>query len=212
MSDPRVVSGLNTDVRFEGTVYHVQTEDRGRGNPVIDTLVYSGGQILEQIKTDYAKVLGDEPDIARLTRMLEAQHREIVRRARQGQFALERATLVDGDGEVGRLDLVAALAEIAEREGELELLRLEFEPTGGPPELRGVLRVGDERSGEAIGGARVTARLVAEGADPAPLLETESGEDGLVEIAVALPEGRRGAVLFAAERGPGGGRLRWEFG
>ncbi len=210
MSESRVVSGLNTDVRFEEHVFHVQTEDRGRDNPVIDTLVYCGGQILEQIKTDYAATLGTDPAVEDITRMLEAQHREVVRRARQGQFAAERPTLVDG--EVGRLDLTRALEEIARSDDGLELFELEFQATGGTSGLRGMLRVTCVRSGEPVGGARVTARLVAEGQAPAPLFEAESGEDGLVDVAVALPDGRRGAVLFAAECGPGGGRLRLELG
>jgi len=41
-----VITGYNTDVEFDGVVYHVQTEDKGLDTPVILSLVYSGGAIL----------------------------------------------------------------------------------------------------------------------------------------------------------------------
>ena len=42
-----MVTGYNTDVEHDGRVYHVQTEDKGTDNPMIETLVYRGGEILD---------------------------------------------------------------------------------------------------------------------------------------------------------------------
>ena len=41
-----MITGFNTDVKYRGVVYHVQTEDKGEGNPMIETLIYKGGEIL----------------------------------------------------------------------------------------------------------------------------------------------------------------------
>ena len=41
-----VITGFNTDVKYKGVVYHVQTEDKGAANPLIETLIYKGGEIL----------------------------------------------------------------------------------------------------------------------------------------------------------------------
>ena len=41
----KVITGFNTDVKYRGTVYHVQTEDKGAANPLIETLIYKGGEI-----------------------------------------------------------------------------------------------------------------------------------------------------------------------
>ncbi len=41
-----MITGFNTDVEYEGRVFHVQTEDKGRTNPVVESLVYSGGEIV----------------------------------------------------------------------------------------------------------------------------------------------------------------------
>ena len=85
-----MLTGFNTDVNFDGVTYHVQSEDRGLDNPIVDSLVYCGGQILHQEKTSYQDLLdegleGHDLDRA-LARRLEAQHRDLVRRARHGCF------------------------------------------------------------------------------------------------------------------------------
>jgi hypothetical protein len=40
-----MITGFNTDVKYRGVVYHVQTEDKGTTNPLIETLIYKGGEI-----------------------------------------------------------------------------------------------------------------------------------------------------------------------
>lgn len=83
-----MVTGFNTDVEFNGCVYHVQTEDRGVSNPIIESLVYTGGEIVTSRQTSYAELLasGADPAEAILARM-EAQHRDLMRAARNGVFA-----------------------------------------------------------------------------------------------------------------------------
>ncbi len=49
-----MLSGLNTAVQYRGEIYHVQTEDGGRGSPVITTLLFKGGAVLLSRKTNYA--------------------------------------------------------------------------------------------------------------------------------------------------------------
>ncbi len=48
-----MITGFNQDVSYKGTVYHVQTEDRGKGNPLIETLIYVGGEIVASRRTSY---------------------------------------------------------------------------------------------------------------------------------------------------------------
>jgi protein TonB len=50
-----VITGFNTDVEHRGRVFHVQTEEKGPANQVVETLVYSGGEIVAHISTSYAK-------------------------------------------------------------------------------------------------------------------------------------------------------------
>ena len=74
-----MLTGYNTDIKHEGVVYHVQTEDGGTENPVIVSLIYRGGRILASKKTSYAHLLGTEGMMARLRDMLEQQHRAMIK-------------------------------------------------------------------------------------------------------------------------------------
>jgi len=48
-----MLGGFNTNVRYRGRKFHVQTEDNGRANPKIITLLYEGGVILTSRKRAY---------------------------------------------------------------------------------------------------------------------------------------------------------------
>ena len=44
-------SGFNTNFRYQGVLFHAQSEDSGRGHPHIITHLYHGGTILVSEKT-----------------------------------------------------------------------------------------------------------------------------------------------------------------
>jgi len=74
-----MLTGYNTDIRHEGVVYHVQTEDSGVDNPVIVSLVYQGGRILASRKTSYAQILSADNLVPKIRGLLEKQHRAMIR-------------------------------------------------------------------------------------------------------------------------------------
>lgn len=82
-----MITGFNTDIEFNGRVYHVQTEDRGLDNPIVESLVYSGGEIVTACKTSYAELIESDTytEGQVLTRM-EVQHRDLIREIRNGEF------------------------------------------------------------------------------------------------------------------------------
>ena len=95
-----MITGLNTDVRFGDKTYHVQTEDKGESNPLIESLVYIGGQILEAFRTsyhDYLKSGGFAEPI--LQKILESQHRQLVNAIKRGilQKGMGLQDYVDGE-------------------------------------------------------------------------------------------------------------------
>jgi hypothetical protein len=80
-----VITGFNTDVKYHGLVYHVQTEDKGLANPIIETLIYKGGEILGSRRLPYKDLVpdNDEPTI---TRMMEDQHKAMILEVKRGKF------------------------------------------------------------------------------------------------------------------------------
>ncbi len=75
---PSPLLGYNTNIRHEGKLYHIQTEDSGVGNPHIITHLFAdGGRIVATRKSDYREHLGAE-NLEEIVRgMMKAQHKEM---------------------------------------------------------------------------------------------------------------------------------------
>ncbi|MFN2479903.1 MAG: hypothetical protein ABR554_00270 [Pyrinomonadaceae bacterium] len=72
-----MITGFNTDIEHEGTVYHVQTEDKGLETPFILSLVYVGGAILASKRSPYTDLVASGFDQAILSERLQRQHKLI---------------------------------------------------------------------------------------------------------------------------------------
>ena len=82
-----VITGFNTDVKYRGLVYHVQTEDKGKVNPLIETLIYKGGEILASRRLPYAELVRDGDTEAAIGRLMEEQHKAMILEVKRGRFA-----------------------------------------------------------------------------------------------------------------------------
>ncbi len=71
----KVISGFNTDVEFDGVVYHIQTEDKGLSSKKIISLVYVGGTILASKRTTYDDIPEGDLDEKVLAARVSKQHK-----------------------------------------------------------------------------------------------------------------------------------------
>ncbi|HVN32011.1 MAG TPA: hypothetical protein VMT45_08480 [Thermoanaerobaculaceae bacterium] len=83
-----MLTGFNTDIDFDGVTYHVQTEDRGSTNPLIESLVYMKGEILATRRTEYSNLLEAGAEMVSIQMLMERQHRNIVDAIRAGRIDL----------------------------------------------------------------------------------------------------------------------------
>ena len=92
-----VITGFNTDVKYRGVVYHVQTEDKGTSNPLIETLIYKGGEILASRRLPYADLVKGPQDETTITKLMEEQHKGMIMEVKRGKFdpAGERTVMED---------------------------------------------------------------------------------------------------------------------
>lgn len=81
-----MITGFNTDIKHNDKVYHVQTEDKGVGNPYIESLVYVGGEILASKKTSYAEQVKVGVDDKWIGGLMEQQHRTMIAAVKRGRF------------------------------------------------------------------------------------------------------------------------------
>ena len=92
-----MVMGFNTDIKFEGVVYHVQTEARKGG--AIETAVYVRGAIIHCLKAGGHDLLSLPDHTEQQSRQrLEDQHRQVIGRIRAGEI---RAPMATGPSSVG---------------------------------------------------------------------------------------------------------------
>ncbi len=81
-----MITGYNSDVRYRSLSFHVQTEDKGPKNPVVETLLYHKGMILATRKTPYHHILNDEHVGEKVKKLMIRQHQEMIMDLRKGVF------------------------------------------------------------------------------------------------------------------------------
>ena len=80
-----MLTGFNTDIKFNDVVYHIQTEPRKDAG--LETTVYVKGAVIHSFRSSYQDLL-NSPDYSedKLKRMLEDQHRQVIDRIRGGEI------------------------------------------------------------------------------------------------------------------------------
>ena len=199
-----MITGFNTDVDYEGRIFHVQTEDKGLQNPVVESLVYTAGEIITSVKTPYGDLLrSPEYSEAELARRMESQHQSVIREIMSGKF--------DPDGPrpfgyniVTNRSLDEVALEFLAREVGLEQIRLEMlEPMtfveGSEPSV--ILRVIAETSDRPVAEARVTVKLISTRDKPKEIFSGTTAPDGRVEASFQIPlmPGANTAILLQAQ-------------
>lgn len=199
-----MITGFNTDVDFEGRVFHVQTEDKGLENPVIESLVYTAGEIITSRRASYADLLrSPEYSDGELQRRMEAQHQAIIREIMSGRFDPEGPRPF-GYNIVTNRSLDEVVLEFLSREVGLEQIRLEMSEQltfieGSEPALS--LRVIAEASDRPVAGAKVAVKLISTREKPKEIFTGTTGQDGRIEAKFEIPmiQGASAAILFQAE-------------
>ena len=86
-----MLTGYNTDFKFQGKIYHVQTEDGGASSPSITSLLYHQGAILASRKTSYADILKADCLDEVVRELMMEQHKQMIRDLMQGKLELHGA-------------------------------------------------------------------------------------------------------------------------
>ena len=199
-----MITGYNTDVEFDGRIFHVQTEDKGRSNPMVESLVYSGGEILTTRRLPYEELAGStEYSEEAVMKLMEGQHQELLREIRNGKFDPEGPKPF-GYNIITNRSLDEVVQDFLSQEVGVERIRLEMEQQqvfveGTRPTVS--LRVVAESSDRPVGGIRVTVKLISTKERPKELFSDVTDQDGRVEAIFDVPElaGANAAILCQAE-------------
>ncbi|MDJ0839471.1 MAG: hypothetical protein QNK37_23325 [Acidobacteriota bacterium] len=193
-----MITGFNTDVRHGTTVYHVQTEDKGRNNPKIETLVYVGGEILDNHRTAYdqdKQSLGEEEIMG----LMESQHKRVIRSIKTGKYDEPEGFpegVVTGRG----FDEVVAEYLGSEAVSDYLLMAVSgHEALRSGPTATLQITTLKAVSKEPAVGADIRIKLVHRQHKVIIMAEDISGENGLVVTKIKLPDwGNEGTLVVQA--------------
>src|SRR6266513_1230254 len=182
--------GHNSNVKAGDTTYHVQTEDRGTTNALIDTTVYFHGRVLHRRTNNYFDLLPLNPDTEQALKLrLDEQHHAVVKEIRTGVL---HPSLPRDETDAARAAAPTPKALL------LELINAKTWLTGKRALLQVAVR---NRTNQAVQGAKVTARV--DGAAEISEYSTETGPFGHAQLEFAMPRlaGAEPALVIEAAHG-----------
>ena len=179
-----MIFGFNTEAVGKDAVYHVQTEDRGAKNPVIDSMIYVGGKIVDRRKTPYVP---SKVTQAEIEEMVRKQHKELVDTIRSGEYVRPAAAAKAEPPAPTGYSIELRNGEQLCRDGQLcfELTVRENGKPGAPAHVSLEARW-------VVGGVVSDSRSV-------PL-----GGDGRAAVVFPIPAANAEAVLLLCAQGPAG--------
>jgi len=197
--------GHNTNVKVGETTFHVQTEDRGTSNALIDTTVYFHGRVLHRRTNNYFDLLPLNPDTEQALKLrLDEQHRAVVEELRSGTLHLALPQESKPAAAAGALHGASVPKVLT-----LVLINAKSWLVGKRATLD--VSVQNRESGEAVNHARVVARV--DGSDDAQGFATETGIDGRAQLEFDMPRlsGPEPTLVIEAFDGEAKGQLRFQL-
>jgi hypothetical protein len=202
--------GHNTDVKLGETVYHVQTEDRGTANALIDTTVYCRGRVLHRRTNNYIDLLPLDPEReALLRKRIDDQHRSVTEEIRSGALHLVPPPLPVQQPAAKKPESTAHANAVSAPALAVELINTKSWLTGKRANLH--IAVRKKQNGEAVAGALVTARI--DGAADVTECSTETDADGQARLEFKMPRlaGAEPALVIEASQADSKGQLKFQL-
>lgn len=87
-----MLPGLNTNIKYKGKIFHVQTEDM---TPLIFTQVFLSGAILASNKSSYKDKLEITDHASIVKTMMQQQHKDMIKKLIAGNLQVPAAEQTD---------------------------------------------------------------------------------------------------------------------
>ena len=204
--------GHNSDVKAGETVYHVQTEDRGTANALIDTTVYCRGRVLHRRTHNYFDLLPLDPGREEsLKKRIAEQHRTVSEEIRSGALHLVLPPMPPAENAAAKQKTVSEAHSNAPAVPALalELINAKTWLAGKHANLHVAVR--NKQNGVAAARALVTARI--DGAAEVTEFSTETGADGHARLEFEMPRlaGAEPALVIEASQADSKGHLKFQL-
>jgi hypothetical protein len=196
-----MVFGHNSNLQIGNVTFHVQTEDRGTANALLDTTVYYQGRVLHRRTNNYFDLLPlNDGNQQALKLRLDEQHRTVIEEIRSG--ALHLATPQTPDEPAPPQKVTPA----EPRKLLLELANAKSWLTGKHAKLQVSVR---EQNGKPTMGAEVRAEIEGSENGSARLARTGAAGEAQIEFEMPRITGPEAALVIHAEDRGAKGQLRF---
>jgi len=195
--------GHNSNVKAGDATFHVQTEDRGAANALIDTIVYCRGRVLHRRTNNYFDLLPLNPGREQALKVrLDQQHRAVLEELRTGALHLSLPQEEKSAPQTPAAPVQAPQVLL------LELINAKSWLSGKRALLQVAVR---NEAHQAVGGATVSARV--DGAAEASEFSVQSGDFGHAQLEFDMPRlaSAEPALIIEASKGNALGHLRFQL-
>jgi hypothetical protein len=196
-----MITGHNTDINQNGVVYHVQTEDKGKSNPIIETLVYKGGEILDARRTSYVHLLKEGYDEKKVIELIEEQHRVMITEIKGGKYDKNAASAGTGSQQrpdplaEGIVDSKKSLDQVildylaSEEEKERLILKLQgsLEFLEGAPCMLTIVTK-SSTTDQPVKAAKIVVKIISTVKKPITIYEGKTDRNGTLIVEFVVPD------------------------
>ena len=210
-----MIYGHNSNVKVAANTFHVQTEDRGEANSLIDTTVYYQGRVLHRRTNNYSDLLPLNEDRAQALKLrLDDQHAMVMEELRSG--VLQLALPVAPPPAAEKAPVARAAPSTAQSAGvgnaSGAAAKLEVEILNPKAWLSGkhvTLQIQVRENGAGVAKAKVHVEI--EGSAEETDFTGETAPNGKTQIEFEMPRlsGGDAAMIIRAEGQQAQGQLRF---
>lgn len=212
--------GHNTNVKVGEHIFHVQTEDRGAHNALLDTTVYCRGRVVHRLTNNYFDLLPLTADTEEALKLrLDDQHKTILEELRSGKLHLVAPPLPSvaktGAGPERKSLPGASVSPVptASLNPPLQLLHVELiNAKTWISGKRALLQIAvRDQAAKAVEAAKVTARV--DGAADLTAFSTVTGPFGHAQLEFDMPRlaNPDAALVIEATHGTANGHLKFHL-
>lgn len=195
--------GINTQIKYKGLSFHLQTQDKGASAKYIESLIYKAGKTLYSRKTPYHSLI-NRPDFKQqILQLMKKQHLAFINEVSDGKCD-RHLNLPEKQEGAPQKSLSSTRAQETAMKGqgalEINLVQL-FLPSSSEP-LSFSLEVRVSSPSQPVSFSQVTARAITEIDKEYILFDGYTDEDGKLTLGFPVPEfpGKRFTLSIKAEK------------
>jgi len=195
--------GINTQIKYKGLVFHLQTQDKGESAKYIESFIYTSGKTLYSLKTPYHSLI-NQPDFKKqLLQLMKKQHLNFIHEISDGKC--DRYLSFSEKPERASKESPHPLPPqemINKGQGALEINLIQFAIPSSTDPLSFSLEVRQSAPSQPASFSQITTRAVTEIGKDYVLFDGFTDEDGKLTLGFPIPEfpGKKFTLFIKAEK------------